>query len=228
MADSLSIVIPAYNEQENIIDALQSVRISTKPYLPDTEIIIVDDGSTDGTYKIIEDLAKQDKKIRIIHHKVNKGLGISISDGFRAAKNKYVAVFPGDNDMSGKSLTDLVKIRHGADLIICYPDRGQRRSKLRILVSRLFVFGINIIFGLNLRYFNGPFIVKTAFVKNLSLKSVGFFIYAEMKIRLLRKGLTVKEISFKHTGRLHGRSKALSLPTLYKITKDVVRLRVYG
>src|SRR3990172_3444347 len=92
------------------------------------------------------------------------------------------------------------------------------------MLSRFYVILLNIIFGLHLRYFNGLFICRTELLRSVPLTSDGLAIYSEAKIRLLKRGASVCEIPFEHTGRKYGKSKAVTLKSFYDTIRTVFML----
>jgi len=226
--NGVSVIIAAYNEEENIGNAVDSVYAALKNLISDYEIVIIDDGSTDDTRKIIAVLSKSDKKIKIITHSQNMGFGSAIQDGIKRATKKYITGFPGDNDMSTYSFRELIKARKSADLIISYMANPGSRPLLRRIASRFFVIMMNILFGLNLKYFNGYLVTRTKLVKSLPLHSNGLAIFAEIIVRLIKKGVSYKEVPFIHKERKTHKSKALSinsvtqtLATIGALVKDI-------
>lgn len=224
MTRSISVFVPAYNEENNIKDAIKSVVKAITPVTTDYEIIIVNDGSTDQTLNNIEKVAYKNKHIKIINQVGNQGLGTSFQKAIALATKNYITVFPGDNDMSGDSLREVCQRMDAADIVIGYPTNQHHRPYIRRLLSHSFTILMNVIFQLNLRYYNGPFIHKLALVKNLHLVSSGFLIYAELKIKLIRMGCSFIEIPFGHVGRKYGKSKAVSFFTLLDTVNTIIKL----
>lgn len=221
MKKGISIIIPAYNEEENIKSAIEAVLCAVVRELKNYEIIVVDDGSTDKTGILMDKLAQKNKRIKVIHHPKNLGLGRSFRDGILQASYSYLTGFPGDNDMSWKALKELIKQREKADLITSYMANPQKRNYLRRIISRLFISLMNFLFGYRLKYYNGYFISRTELLKKIPLKSEGFMFFTEIKVRLLRQGTSFKEIPFKHTGRLSDCSKALSFKSIRQTFYDL-------
>jgi dolichol-phosphate mannosyltransferase len=219
--NGVSVIIAAYNEEKNIGNAVNSVYSALKNLISDYEIIIIDDGSTDNTEKIIADLSKSDKKIKIITHPKNMGFGCAIQDGIKRATKKYITGFPGDNDMSTGSFRELIKARKSADLIISYMVNPNSRPFIRRITSRFFVIVMNILFGLNLKYFNGYLITRTKLVKSLPLRSNGLAIFAEVIVRLIKKGVSYKEVPFIHKERKTHKSNALTLISISQTLKTL-------
>ena len=223
MKKTVSVIIPVYNEEKNIKDAAKGALWAVKE-ADDYELIIVDDGSTDATGGITDTLKRKNPKIKVLHHKRNLGFGPTIKDGLKAASKEYVVGFPGDYDTSEESLKELIKRAGDKDVIMTYNANSGSRTWARRLFSKTFVTLMNLLFGLKLKYFNGSFICRTTLLKNLPLKSEGFAIYAEAKVRLLRKGASYEEIPFKHLGRKYGNSKAVSIRSILQTLRTIYSL----
>lgn len=220
----VAIVIPALNEEKNIENAINTVIKSARAAGTKFKIYLIDDGSTDSTGKIADSRAKRNKQLIVLHNKVNLGLGKSFRVVLKQIESNYITVFPGDNDMSGESLKSLLKSRNEADIITSYMKNKTSRSFFRRQLSKMYVNIINFLFRTKLNYFTGPFICKTGALAELSLKSDGLDIYSEIKIRLIHKGYSYKEISFLHIGRFEGRSKAVGFKSFYQIVRNTSSL----
>lgn len=208
---SVSVIIPAYNEENNIQSAIKSADKAIRGFCTIYEILVINDGSTDKTFQRAEKEILENKELRIIELEKHKGFAEAIKKGISEAKMEYITVFPGDNDMDLNSFADLIKARGSEDLVISYLGKSDTRKLWRRVASLTYVALLSRLFKLKLEYYNGPFICRTKLLKKLRLISTGFTICAELKIRLIKKGYTYKEIPFIHTGRLHGKSKALAL-----------------
>ncbi len=213
----ISVIIPAFQEERNIVAAVENVIGAVGPSAAGYEIIVVNDGSSDQTGPLAEHLARKYAGVKVLHNESNRGFGYSYRRGLEAATKEYVTVFPGDNDMSATTLTRLIQEMEGVDLVVSYLVNTHRRSWFRRILSRIFVWLLNTMFGLHLKYFNGAFLVKLDLVRGLSLKSNGLTAPAECLVKLIKSGCRYKEIAFEHTGRLHEKSKALTWRSL-KVT----------
>lgn len=225
MKKSVSILVSAYNEEENIENAVQSVKRALKNITSDYQIIIVNDGSRDKTGEISRKMASKDKRILLIDHKVNKGLGDTFRIAVKKASKKYFTLFPGDNEMDWRSLRELVKETSGADIVFSYTTGPVKRPVYRRFLSSAFTIVTNLLFGLNVKYYNGPFILKTSLLKKLKLITKDYLIFAELKIKLLKNGASYKETPFRNLGRKHGKSKAFSLANIVSSLKTLVLLK---
>lgn len=218
---SVSVVIPAFNEEGNIQGAIDSVVGAVAPVVDGYQIIVVDDGSRDATRQMALEKAKTNPKIMVVSNDGNKGFGFSYARGVRLAEMEYVTVFPGDNDMAGDSLTKLVNAIGDTDLVISYMSKTNKRSLFRRVVSRLFVFIMNTLFGLKLEYYNGAFICRTQVLKGIPIKSVGLATLAECLVRMIKSGYSYKAIYFEHIGRKSDHSKAFKLKSVWAVATTI-------
>lgn len=212
--DSISIIIPAYNEQASLLDAVSVAMHTVKSITRDYEIIIVDDGSTDKTELVAHQLALKNKHILVLHHNQNKGFGKTFRDGLDAATKTYVTGYPADNDIFKETFQNLLEARKNNALVSTYMLTMKERETVRQLCSHMYTAIMNILFGLKLTYYNGYFICPLNLIQPIPLKSEGYTLFAEIKIKLLRKGVTLREIPFHYKPRPFGVSKAFSVTNI--------------
>ena len=224
MGSSVSVIIPAYNEEPNIQAALDGVQRVLKEVADDYEILVVNDGSTDRTGALLSAIAAGHHRIRVITHKVNRGYGAAFQTGIRAAGKEYLTMFPGDNENTTESLRNVIQYRGQADLIICYPSGGYKRSFFRRFISKAYVIALNVLFGLKLRYYNGIFILKTDLARDVMVRSTGFSAVSECVIKLLKQGHSCREYPFRCNDRPAGRSKAIGWKNLLNVAVAVAVL----
>lgn len=224
--EGVSIIIPAYNEEKNIRYAIEAAKRGLKGAIADYEIIVFDDGSRDKTAEVVLDFIKRRrlKNVKLFRHKKNMGLGYTLWDGIKKATKAYYVGFPGDYDTSEALLRDLIKNRKRADIISSYMSNPQVRSIQRRVVSGLFVHLVNLLFRTNLKYYNGYYIARVSLLRSIPIKSKGFSTFSEVKLRLLYKGATLKEIPFKHITRKYGTTKALSWANMKDLFTVIFRL----
>lgn len=218
---SVSVVIPAFNEEGNIQAAIESVIRAVNPLVQTYQIIVIDDGSRDRTRELALEKARSNSRILVLSNEGNKGFGFSYARGVRLAEMEYVTVFPGDNDMSGDSLAKLVKEIGDTDLVISYMSRTNKRSLFRRVVSKIFVVMMNTLFGLKLEYYNGAFICRAQVLKTIPIKSVGLATLAECLVRMIKGGYSYKAIYFEHIGRKSDRSKAFNFKSILAVAQTI-------
>ena len=224
----VTIIIFAFNEEGNIQNAIDSVVAATKGTVDDYEIIVINDGSQDQTEARAKEKTKDNPRIRVVSYKENKGCGYLHRKGLELSTKTYVTTFAGDNDISWESLRDLIKEAGTVDLVTTYKVNSDKRSLLRLVLSKTFIYLMNTIFRINLRYYTGPFICRQDKMKSVKMNSNGLAAAADYIVRLLKSGCTHKEIPFIDVGRQEGATKALrprsiarTFKTIFILFKDV-------
>lgn len=225
LSRTVSVILCAFNEQNNIRQAVEGVMGAIQNEIDDFELLVVNDGSTDKTPDIIDDLAKKYPQVRVFHNNKNYGYGYSFRRALKEARMDYVSVFPGDNDICPSTMTNLVRELGKADIILSYLKGHQNRSWARKVLSRFFVILLNLIFGLNMKYFNGSFLYETQVLKMFPLRSDGLTILPECSLRFLASGCSYIEVPMKHTGGSREKSTAVSFKNIFGILMIVLRLR---
>lgn len=149
--NSLSIFMPAYNEEGNIATTIIDARNAAKQVAKRYEIIVVDDGSIDRTAEVVLELKKRDPAIRLIRHRKNKGYGAAVKTGIAACKLDWIFFTDSDGQFRYDELPNFVDSRNGADLVIGY--RKKRMDPFhRVFVAQVLLKIWNfVLFGLTVR-----------------------------------------------------------------------------
>lgn len=220
----LSIIVPALNEEGNLADTIQEIKEGINNNLQDYEIFIFNDGSTDKTKQIANQLAKKNKKIKITHHKTSKGLGYCYQKGLNLANFEYYMYIPGDNEFPKKALNDMIKKIGKADIIIPFVTNMQVRSKIRRNISYTFTWLINNIFNMNISYYNGTVIHQTNLLRKVLITTNGFAYQAEILVKLIKSGFSYTEIGYEMVGRNTGETSAFKLKNVSSVAELFLRL----
>ena len=225
MIKSISIVIPAYNEEKNLEVAVVFLleRLNRNGIL-DFELLIFNDNSTDATGKIADELASKHSQIRVIHNSKNMNLGYNITKGFQLATKEFVGFFPGDNDTEVEILDNIFQNLDKADIIIPYIQNPEVRPWGRRFLSKTYVLIINAAFGLNLKYYNGICFFKTAMVKKVPVSTHGFAYMTEILVKLLKSGVSFIEVPMITKKRERGATKAFRLKNVISVFKTFLTL----
>lgn len=221
---SLTVAIPALNEEENIAMAVQSA-LDAAATVPDlaVEIIVIDDGSTDRTAQIAEQLAQQHPSVRLLRNPVNLGLGASIRRAITEARSERFLFIPGDNDIPTVTLDLLFSNAYLADLVMVFLLNDETRGRTRYLISTMFRLIYTTFFDLYLIYVNGPAVYPVSRLRELKLHSTRFSIVAEINVKLLRQGLTYVELPSNRQVGLKGSTSA-SLKSLIETARVFLQL----
>lgn len=219
---SISIIIPAFNEEKSIIQVVKEVKneIESKS---DYEIIIIDDQSKDNTFSLCKKYFKSDSKIFVHQNKKNLGFGGSFKRGLKLSSKNYCVVIPGDGEQDVKSIFAKIDLMYDYDFITFYP-YDNKRGFFRIFLSKKFTKICNFFFNLNLKYFNGTTIYKVNYLKKIEINSNGFFFNAEILIKLIKLKKKYKEIPLNTRLRKHGKSSAIKIKNFLEVLKDFIYL----
>jgi len=226
MKRTLSVVITAYNERESLEATVEVVLGSLESLFDEYELIIVDDCSTDGTAEVADCLAGRYPAIRVLHHVPNRGFAASYRHGVAEARMAHVGLVTGDNEMRPESVRAIFAAVGTADVVMPYQANQQDRPLVRRTLSRLFTWSVNRLFGLQLRYFQGPCVYPTALAQGLPMSTQGFAFLTEMVLRTVKAGYSYAEIPMHIQPRRYGRSSALSFRNAATAAAVVARLYV--
>lgn len=229
METTLSIIVPAFNEEENIeatVGMLKEVLTTHGDAVSDYEIVIIDNASVDGTGSIVDGLARGDAHIVPVHLMPNVGFGGAYWEGVRRARNNYVIVVPGDNETDPRSLENIFGEIGKADMIISYSVNPEVRSLKRRIISHTFTTILNIVLGLRLTYFNGVSMHRRDVLLRLlehGAPTKGHGFNAEIIATLIKSGYSYKEVPMYIRPRL-GVNKAFELKNIMRVGKTIMQL----
>lgn len=219
---SISIIVPALNEEENLENAISNI-ISGLGSIEDYEILIISDGSTDRTGDIADALSQKDDRIKAIHHGSSQNLGGCFRAGLALASGEYTVMFPGDDETHPETIKNVFNSIGVAELIITHTINKEARTWGRRIVSGFYTGGLNFLFNLNLKYYNGPCLIKTDLLKSVPISS-SFSYMSEILIRLIKAGRDYKEVPMFIKPQPGRRSSALKLKNLNGVLKTILRL----
>ena len=225
MNNSVSIIIPALNEAGNIEKTIQNVLLALENQeLSDYEIIIINDGSTDETGKIAAGLSINNERIKVMSNPKPKGLGYNIRIGIRAAVKDYVGWFPGDNQIILESIQKIFEQIGKTDAIIPYVANPKQRTFFRLMLSRSYTMTFNVLFGLHLKYFNGPCFFRRDALKDIVMTTDSPAYMAEILVQLVKKKTPYVEVPFCNQERVYGKSSVIKWKNVFLIGKTIINL----
>lgn len=232
----ISIIIPTYNESENIIKILHSIGEILPKNIP-TQAIVVDDNSPDGTGKIVEDYLKNVKKIadytiEIIHRKAKDGLGSAILKGIQQAKGDTIVVMDSDFSHPPQIIPKLIESikKYQYDIVVAsrYIKGGkiQGWSLKRKIISKSATLIAKKGLGIDTKDpMSGFFAFKRNIIKGLNIDAIGYKILLEILVKT--KNVNIKEIPYTFQDREFGSSK-LSSGTIFDYCRSVWKLYRHG
>ena len=223
----ISIIVPAYNEEKNLADAINGlcVALKNKEMFDQCEIIIFNDCSSDMTGEIADRLANDNPIIRVFHNKKNMGLGYNFKEGVRVAKGEYITWLPGDNENLADSFVETLSYAGKTDIIIPFTSNQKIRPFSRRFISNIYTMANNLLFGLNLKYYDGLSVYKREFLRALLPQMTHSFAFsAEIIINLLKSGATYIEVPVKIKPRTSSRSSAFKIKNIIGTIKAIIKL----
>jgi glycosyltransferase involved in cell wall biosynthesis len=192
---SLSIIIAARNEELHIRQTASDLLRVARQSLESFEIILVDDGSSDQTGKIMDELALQSPEFKIVHHPQCLGMGAVFQSGLQRAGMEKMLLLPGDSAYNAESLAPYFQRSGETNIVI------GTRSNLddavtpgRLAISRLYRRMICLFFGLSLEDIHGPCIFPCAAVRAAGVRSSGITFQMETLVKLIWSGLSVSQV----------------------------------
>jgi glycosyltransferase involved in cell wall biosynthesis len=221
---SVSFVLPAYNEEENIVDAMQRTVRAARRLCDAFEVLVVDDGSTDATAALVEKAGIEVDEIRLISLGVNRGYGEALRAGFEAARLDFVFFTDSDNQFDIEELELLLPWTDRADVVA-----GFRHNRQDPLMRKLNAWGWNrlvrMLFFVPVRDIDCAFkLIRRSVLQRIEIHSHGAMINTEIMVRLVRSGCHVVEVGVSHYPRKAGAPTGAKLRVIARALAEVGRM----
>jgi dolichol-phosphate hexosyltransferase len=229
----LSILMPVYNERERVERAITEV-LATE--LPDEfELIVVNDGSTDGTTEILRGIADpaHRERVRLIEHDHNQGKGAAIQTALQEARGEYSAIFDADLEYDaadlGLLMPPLLDGRSNACFGVRAFDGYTSHSFLFVLGNKGVTLACNILFNVYLHdIMTCHKMIRTEIFRSLPLQSAGFSIEPEITARLVQRGERIFEVPVHYRARATEEGKKLTALDGFRVLGTLLRCRFSG
>jgi dolichol-phosphate mannosyltransferase len=222
--NSLSIIVPAYNEEKLLRGAIEHLVLTAPPHTNKVEIIIVNDGSKDSTGALADELAAKHEIVSVHHQSPNQGFGATVRHGFRKARYTYVTYIPVDYHFSAKEFDIYLTLIKYADIVIGY--RRERRKELGVypwMVSAFYHLMVNVVFRLNFYDVNWIHLYRREQLQKFVGQSEGVFLLAETLIKAKRCGLKIVGVDVDFTDREEGVATGVQTGTIFKTVRELLR-----
>jgi len=219
--DSITVVVSALNEEKHLEGAVTTLLEAVRHWFDEYEILVFNDGSTDRTGEVAEQLAQRDEHVRAIHHDSPSCIGGVIRKGFAQAEKHYVIWVDGKGATTREALDVIFSHRGEADIVVPFPNNQHQRSPARRAVSWTFQrFLLNTLFGTDLMYFTHCNLYTTAQVQRVKVKTNSYAHQAELVIKLIKSGCSYVQVPvqdrYDFTGR---RTKAFKPGNVFGIAR---------
>ena len=222
---SLSVFFPCYNEKDSICALTEKALSVAGGICDDYEVVLVDDGSSDGTSELADQLAEKYPAVRVIHHPVNKGYGAALQSGFHAAAKEYVFYTDGDGQFDIAELNTVLPLIAHCDIVSGYR-LNRQEGLLRKINAFCWTKLVGFLFDLKLKDIDCAFkLYRREIFDCIEMHSTGALIDTEILARATRKGYTVTQIGVHHYPRRAGESSGANIKVILRAFKELFKLR---
>jgi glycosyltransferase involved in cell wall biosynthesis len=223
----LSILMPVYNERERVERAIAGVLQTTLP--TDFELIVVDDGSTDGTREILR-ARSWDERVRLIEHPSNRGKGAAVQTALAQARGEFAAIFDADLEYDPADMAELLPPLLEGLTNACFGVRAfngyTSHSFLYVLGNKGVTLACNVLFNVYMRdIMTGQKMIRTDVFRALPLRSNGFAIEPEIVARLIQRGERIFEVPVHYRARASEEGKKLTARDGFRVVRTLIRCR---
>ncbi|MCB0359655.1 MAG: glycosyltransferase family 2 protein [Bdellovibrionales bacterium] len=226
---TLSVVIPAHNEAENLLPLTEEIVSVLRSYFEgdgEFELLIVNDGSTDETVMLEGPLVEEFPMVRMVHHRRNLGYGAALRSGFRAARGAYVGFIDGDRQLDPADFIALLEAAGPGRIAMGYRVARQdpfHRRVLGKLFSRVFV---PLILGVNVRDVDCALkIIPRSLLSRIELRATGALINAELLAIAAASGCHFIQLPVSHRPRVSGEQSGARFSVMAKVFLELTKVR---
>lgn len=206
----LSVVVPAFNEETTVAGVIRAHVDMGRRIAGDVEVIVCDDGSTDGTPQAIASAAADLPEVRILRNQPNAGIPATMKRLYAESRGDWVFFTPADGQVPVTALETMWNAREGQALVV--GGRVPRKDPLtRLLMAELYSAGLRLIFRLPVRDIDSVKLYRGDDLRSLTITSRSNFFEAEMLITLCRRHLPMREVTIEHRPRVAGVPKGVTL-----------------
>jgi len=222
---SLTVAMPAYNEELNIGPMIEMVFTKVAPLVSDLEVIVVDDGSKDNTAAVVAEIAARDPRVRLIRHPYNMGYGAAVKDSIWAATKDYILTTDSDLQFDLSEVKRFLPRLLTADMVA-----GYRRSRSDPWYRKLFGNGwswlVNLLFGYTVRDVDCAFkLFKRRIIETITVESSGAMFSAEFLVKTKQAGFKIVEEPVSHFPRKAGSQTGAKMSVILRAFRELFQLR---
>jgi glycosyltransferase involved in cell wall biosynthesis len=225
MSLEISAVLPAFNEEANLERVVARTAEALASRTKEFEVIVVDDGSQDGSARLLDQLKTRYPNLRVIRHPQNRGYGAALRSGFTAARLPWVFMMDADNQFDPSDLDLLTRHADEADIVTGY--RKRRQDPLpRRLNAWAFFYLVRLLFGRQVRDVNCAFkLLRRDIVSRMDLRSNGALINTEVFVLARRQHARIVEVPVTHYRRTSGRQTGANPRVVLRAFRELLVFR---
>jgi glycosyltransferase involved in cell wall biosynthesis len=222
---SVSAVFPCYNDETTIARLVDDAYEALSPLVPQVEVVVVNDGSADGSGAVLDKLAIERPWLRVVHHETNGGYGKALISGFAAAQHEWIFYTDGDAQYDAREAALLVPLAtNGIDVVQGYKI-GRGDSWYRKLIGRCYHHVVKRLFNLKVRDTDCDFrMFRRQLIIDRPLTSTSGVICVEMMRSFHRADARFVEIPVHHYFRPSGKSQFFRLPAIARSIRQLLGL----
>lgn len=217
---SLTVVVPAYNEAALLAGTVRSLRENLVALGMAAEIVIVNDGSRDGTGTLADELARQDPVVTVCHQ-ANQGIGGALRTGFARARGEYVITWPADMPVAREDLAPFCTRLGTADVLVGVRSYRAGYNPLMLFNSWLYPKLVALLFGLRLKDVNWIHAYRTTLIRRVTPTQRGIPMLLEMLVRLRDLGATMVEVPSEMRPRTAGVASASRIKIMWRTLRGL-------
>jgi len=225
MKPSITVFFPCYNDRGTIDKlVIQSLNL-LQELSDDYEVIVVDDGSTDGSRELLKELESQHPNVKLVFHEKNKGYGGALQSGFEAATKDLVFYTDGDAQYDINEMPLLVPLLTADIDVVNGIKIGRGDPMHRVVIGYLYNFFIRNLFNIDLFDVDCDFrLIRRKMLQGINLTATSGAICTELVKKLDIKGARFREVSVHHYPRTYGRSQFFSLRRVFHTGVELIKL----
>lgn len=222
---AVSIFFPCYNDAGTIASMVELATSTAKKLTGDFEIIVVDDGSTDASREILQELASKNRFLTVILHEKNKGYGGVLISGFKAAKKEFIFYTDGDFQYDVRQLRNLfAKLTDKVDVVQGYKIK-RHDPWYRIIIGDIYNVLVNLLFKITIRDVDCDFrLIRRSVFDKITLTHQSGVITIELVKKIQNSGCRFVEVPVSHYHRSYGRSQIFVFRRLINVFVELVQL----
>ena len=196
--------------------------------IADYELIVVNDASTDATPRLADEAAAANPRVKVVHHPVNRKLGGSMKSGFAASTGDVIVYTDADLPFDMRELHKALRLlrQYEADMVSAYRFDRTDEGLTRVIYSALYNALVRVLYGVRVRDVNFAFkVCRSRIFNDISLKSEGSFIDAELVVRAKKLGYSLVQFGVDYFPRTRGVSTLSKPSVIVKILREAFALR---
>jgi len=225
MKQSLSIFFPVYNDWGTIGSMVAQAITTAEKLTDDYEIILVNDGSKKATVDILNHLEKTYDKVRVVHHKKNRGYGGALRTGFSECKKDLIFYTDSDGQYDVSEMDRLFEKMNGSVDVVNGWKRKRSDPYYRVWIGKIYHYFTKWLFGFKIKDVDCDFrLMKREIFENIELESNSGLICVEMIKKITDAGYVFAEVPVTHHFRPSGKSEFFGLSRIFRVGIDMIKL----